>query len=65
MLLSGLDFCGLGEGKPKKEPPTVPPPLPPPPVPKNTWLPKWLPAAVGAAGFGVVVMLLLTSKGKD
>ncbi len=64
-MFYGIDFSGLADPKPKKEQPKVPPPLPPPPVPQNTWLPKWLPAAVGAAGMGVVIMLLITSKGKE
>ncbi len=62
-MLLGTDFEGLGEAKPKKDPPTVPPPLPTPvPVKNAAMLPKWLPAAVGAAGVGIVIMLLVTGK---
>ncbi len=58
----GLDF--LGEKKPKPPGPELPPPLPTPFSVNRTTFPKWLPYAVGIAGMGIVIMLLVTTKGK-
>ncbi len=66
--LSGIDFSGFGAvekpPKPKKETPTVAPPLPSPVTPKSqSTFPTWLPYAVGIVGTGVIVILLVTTKG--
>ncbi len=65
-FLGSIDFGGLGKDpKPKKETPTVAPPLPTPVAVSKSSFPKWLPYAVGAAGMGVIIILLVTSKGKN
>lgn len=64
-VLQGIDFSGFGEAKPKKPLPTVAPPLPTPVAVSKSSFPKWLPYGVGAAGMGVIIILLITSKGKS
>ncbi len=61
-----LYLNGLGaEKKKKEEKPVVPQIQPIGATVSPSALPKWMPYAVGAAGFAVIVLLLLTSKGKD
>lgn len=55
-------YLGVVEPKPKKPQPTVAPPLPTPVAENKTAFPTWLPYAVGIAGMGVIVVLLITSK---
>lgn len=65
MMLQGLDFFGAATDKPpkpKKVVPTVAPPLPTPVAVNKSAFPTWLPYAVGIAGMGVIVILLVTSK---
>ncbi len=67
-MLSAIDFSFLGEVKKKKkedEAPKKPPPPPVPPAKSAVAIPKWSPLAAGALGLGVVVLILVTSKGKD
>ncbi len=64
-MLAYVDFAGLGEKKKKEEKPLKPVEPPAPPVKSSVLIPKWSPIAAAALGIGVVVLILLTSKGKD
>lgn len=64
-MFFGLDLSGLGKDDKKDKTPAPPLIHPSKPSKSPALLPKWAPIAIGAAGLGIVLLILLTSKGKD
>lgn len=66
-MLANAYIFGLGSDSKKKKSSPAPKPVLKPKLPDKAsgQLPSWLPWAIGAAGVGVVIVLLLTSKKKD